>query len=213
MKTGGLVIAWPTSSTLSAHFTEGIVATVLDDRIRRRLVKAYGWLSGPLVAAARTGIVEDFLASPAEWLLQLDSDMVFTPDDIVALLDAASADTVPIIGGLYAGTGQLVNQVDAEAGWFTTRGVRFLDSRGATGVIAVDFVGAGALLVHRTVYERMAKDHPAPQPWFQEVAEHGRVDGEDWTFCARAARSGFPVHVHAGARFGHSKMLTVVARK
>jgi GT2 family glycosyltransferase len=201
---GDLLIAYPTSSHCAAAFTDSLVRAVLDERLRPRIASVLGWFSGPLIAAARTGIVETFLKSSATWLLQIDSDMQFNAADVLALLQSADEQRVPIVSALYCGTGQFLSAVDAEAGWWVGgEGVRFVDTTTASGLTAVDFTGAGMLLVHRSVFERMATD--GPQPWFQESERDGRVDGEDWEFSRRAVDVGFPVHVHADVRIGHVK--------
>jgi hypothetical protein len=61
-------------------------------------------------------------------------------------------------------------------GWFHgSSGTEHLDTQTASGLVEVDFVGAGSLLVHRAVFEEMAAAYPGPQPWFQEVERDGRV--------------------------------------
>lgn len=154
--------------------------------------------------------VDRFLTTDAQWLLMIDSDMVFTPADILTLLEAADATHRPIVGGLCVGTGQAHSQgIAAEAGWFVDGTIRRVSPATTGGLAQVDFVGAGALLVHRRVYEHLATLHPRPQPWFQEVVFDGRVDGEDWTFCRRATSAGFPIYVHADVRMGHVKSFVI----
>lgn len=176
-----LMIAWPTATVgLSALTTQALVDCARHPLLGASIVHMTGWMSGPLIAQARTGIVRHFLAdTTAEWLLQVDTDMVFNPDQVRHLLDAASRRRVPILGALYAGTGAVVDgltPVRVEAGWFRPNGYRHLDPHSARGVTEVDFIGAGMLLVHRDVFE--ALDDGTCQPWFQEVDHDGRVDGD-----------------------------------
>ena len=204
-----VVLGWTAPAHVPAQFVESLCRALTDVRVLPRIHSVVTAVSGPLIAAARTYLVERFLGTDADWLLQLDADMVFTPSDLVRLIESADSVSVPIVGGLYVGTGQRIGDPGAEAGDLDGDGFRLLlpESR---GVVPVDFVGAGALLVHRSVFVDLADRHPRPQPWFQEVAVDGRVDGEDWEFCRRAKAAGYPVHVNADVRLGHVK--TVVLR-
>ena len=205
-----LVIGWIAPSTCSTQFAASLTKAVLDDRVRGRLCEVITQMSGPLIAQARTTVVDTFLTTRAQWLLQIDSDMVFEPADILTLLSAADAQTSPIIGALVVGTNQGAESFEAEAGWRVPGGIGWIAPQRAAGLVQVDFVGAGALLVHRRVYEHLATLYPRPQPWFAEVARRGQVYGEDGEFCYRAQTAGYPIHVHADVRLGHVK--TVVLR-
>jgi len=208
--TQDLVIGWIAPSTCSTLFAASLTKALLDDRVRGRICDVVTQMSGPLIAQARTTVVDTFLTTNAQWLLQIDSDMVFEPADILALLEAADAQDRPIIGALYVGTNQGAETLEAEAGWHVPGGIGWVAPQRAAGLVLVDFVGAGALLVHRRVYGRLATLYPRPQPWFAEVARWGQVYGEDGEFCHRAKAAGYPIHVHADVRIGHVK--TVVLR-
>jgi hypothetical protein len=76
-------------------------------------------------------------------------------------------------------------------------------------VVQVDATGAACLIVHRTVFEKIAADYQEPWIWFQETKMGGKDVGEDITFCLRARGAGFPVHVDTKIQFGHMKMVNV----
>jgi hypothetical protein len=66
------------------------------------------------------------------------------------------------------------------------------------------------LLIHRTVFERMADKFGAGQ-WFNRMRhpEGNKLWGEDTSFCYRAAMLGIPVFVHAGVQSSHLKGIYV----
>ena len=212
MNTHDVVIAWCSPGHTTAAFTSSIAAALLDHRVRDRICDAVACTSGPLVAAARNVLVREFLATDAEWLLMLDADMVFRPDAVLDLLVSADPIQRPIVGGLCLMT-RALGEGHAEAGWFRPDGLATLKHRIASGLIQVDYVGTGAMLAHRSVYERLAELHHGSQPWFQEVERDGRVDGEDYEFCRRATTAGFPIHVNADVRIGHVRTFTVYPLK
>jgi len=172
--------------------------------------------SSPRIAEARSQVVEQFAERfpDADWLLMVDADMVWTPSDVELLLDVATRNERPIVGGLcFALDGDGVKPVM----------FRLLDSSGKAEIIRdyprgdlveVDSTGAAFLLVHRQVFAKMrqqfgkrADGSDNPYPWFVEgqVTRDGVALGEDSAFCLRAKAMGIPIHVHTGARIGHVK--------
>ena len=200
-----LILAWTSGPQCSSEFAGSLVSAVTSPRVHPWLHQVVRIGSGPVIANARNRHVRRLLDSPAEWLLQLDADMVFTPDALACLIESGHPDLSPIVGGLYSGTGETGTDPWPEAGWFTPDGFRHLDPGRASGLADVDFVGAGALMVHRRVFEDLATRHDPAAPWFAEAIRDGRIDGEDWEFCRRATEAGYPVLVNTDARFGHVK--------
>lgn len=174
--------------------------------------------SGPRIAETRTRIVTQFLDSEplarAQWLVMVDSDMVFTHDDVHDLLERADPVERPILGGLCF-AGQSVDTM-----WPTlyratrpTPGgpidMEKIRDYPAGQMVEVDATGAAFLVVHRGVLERMREAFPGAYPWFVEghVDSWGRPHGEDIAFCLRAKSLGYPVHVDTRVRVGHVKQI------
>ena len=69
--------------------------------------------------------------------------------------------------------------------------------------------GAAMLLIHRSVFERMAAESTGA--WFDRIRhpKAKKLWGEDTSFCARARMLDIPVYVHAGVRTSHSKVVFV----
>jgi len=132
-----------------------------------------------------------------DFILWLDSDMVFTPDDISKLVHADK----DIISGTYS-VGAKGHEKEAVAGFF--RGGRVRLDQLTSSVIEVDYVGCGCLLVKKGVFESME------YPWFDEAysfSKAGEISytGDDVTFCIQAKKLGWKVHLHTGVVFGHQK--------
>lgn len=162
-------------------------------------------VGGSLVAAARNTIVRRALAGAAEWVLQLDADMSFEPDLIVALLAHADATDRPIVGGL-AFKVHRGGQVEPTMYRLQTEPATHLSvvSEWQDGaLVEVDATGAACLLVHRSVYEKL--DDGTHSPWFDDADLAGERIGEDISFCLRARRAGFPVYVATAVEVGHVK--------
>jgi len=172
--------------------------------------------SGPNIARARNAIAAQFLQSRAEWLLTVDTDMVFRYDTLDRLVAAADASLRPVMGAFclmhetVGGTGNplptLYEVSDGVNGIGFARYTEWPDD----AVMRVGATGTGCLLIHRGVFELMAADKrpnvtSRAWPWFRESSVDGRPLGEDLTFMIRCGIIGVPIHVHTGIRVGHMK--------
>lgn len=117
---------------------------------------SYNLVAGALVDKARNDAVRQFLASPAQWIMFLDMDMLWEPQALFDLLVTAygSHPHLDVVGGycnLRGGTG--LPTMDTGTGtwesWFPGQ-----------GVVNVMRTGAAFLLAKRHVFERI------PDPWF-----------------------------------------------
>jgi hypothetical protein len=125
------------------------------------------------------------LGSRREWLLFLDSDVCPPADAVLRLL----AHDKPFISGLYCrrSVPHGVPVCMRNYQWVTE-----LPGPGEDPVIEVDFVGAGMLLIHRSVLERLQSlPHPPGKPWFHWRVDlaghvpHGEGISEDFWLCRR----------------------------
>lgn len=204
---GGVVIGYLSGGETRIEFTRSIAGTMAYSTINQ-VCSSIGQLphiSGPRIAAGRNHLVEAFLATPGEWLLMVDDDMVF-PDDVVErFLKVAHPRKAPIVGGLAFGVGRdgifpTLFRLSEEA----QSPVR-MDAWPLDEVVEVDATGAACLFVHRSVFEALAEEYSKPWQWFQETTLHGNSVGEDMTFCLRARAAGFPIKVDTSIKFGHVK--------
>ena len=173
-----------------------------------RLVGALPKQSGPRIAEGRNSLVRHFLTLGADWLLMLDDDMTFAPDALDRLLRGAHPVDRPIMGGLCFGGGR--------DGWFPTLyqlspdvGSLIRLESWEQGLLPVDATGGACLLIHRSVFERLAGSYEPPWEWFQETRLGDKSTGEDITFCLRARAAGFPIFVNTEVEFGHMKLVEV----
>lgn len=222
-----VVLSWVTPGHVNARFMDSILKLMYSDANRplgqqRLLAKGAGYhylVSGPRIASARNDLVRRFLDTPryeAEWLLMIDTDMVFEPSDVDKLLAVADPVTRPIVGALCfgGGKGQLFPTM------YRLQDPKLNDGKVIDWVrewepgelVQVDATGAAFMLMHRSALEKIRKAEregqlmfPEPAPWYAETQYKGREFGEDWTFCIRAGVCGIPIFVHTGASIGHEK--------
>jgi glycosyltransferase involved in cell wall biosynthesis len=145
----------------------------------------------------RNEICKSAIELDCDYLLFLDSDMTF-PDDMVARLLDADRD---IISGIYFKKAPPYNPVpsifdpDCPSGQ-DLKPVQ-VDS---PGLVKVDVVGAGCLLIRKKVLEKMKR------PWFSYALDKrtGEMSiSEDIGFCRKAVACGFEVWTDTRIVCGH----------
>lgn len=209
----GLYYAHPPQ--LPAGFHNSIVRIVLADAIGEKKIRTYAYPCGVNVTGRRNEMVQHFLDTDAEWMLNLDCDMTFGPDLVDRLLAVADPTERPIVGGLYfrQDTRSSVGAKYAPHlyGWHPDgSGLGAMPEYPANTLLQVAATGAGCLLIHRSVLERMLTAIHHPWPWFAEqpyTDKDGKatVYSEDLTFCLRAGALDIPIFVHTGVQLGHIK--------
>jgi glycosyltransferase involved in cell wall biosynthesis len=190
--------------------------SIYDLMTSRHLAGVFGVRSGALLASARNMVVQQFLeADVADWLLFIDSDMVFERDSLERLFAHADPETCPIIGGLCFGLDYdegpfpvVYKLVETPDGPMTHRPNK-LDQD--TGLMPVDGTGTAFLMIHKSVLTAMRdRGFSEAYPWFQETALGRYPVGEDITFCLRARTMGYPIVIDLDLRIGHKKDQIVI---
>lgn len=168
------------------------------------------------VVAARNGTVRDFLAVPGlDWLFWVDTDMGFEPDTLDRLLAMADATERPIVGArCYM---QQYTSDDGMGGYHARARATIYDWNGQgfavreaypeDALVQCAATGSACILIHRSVFERMEVGS-----WYDRLrhpAEDGRVLGEDFSFCLRAALLEIPIYVHTGVVTSHMKRVWI----
>lgn len=186
---------------------------------RHGLLHTITYQSDSLVSRCRNTVTKIFLDGPASHLLFIDTDIIFLPEHVRALRDAAAAGA-EVIGGLYPLKGR-------EPFWCAN----FIQGEkpDSKGWLKVSKLGTGFLLVARSVFDRIAAANPANNylsdanegltvssggqrtmhdwwevgVWRDRPDLPGRYLSEDWFFCKRCEQLGIPVYAHTGIRLKH----------
>lgn len=172
---------------------------------------------------ARNNAVKLFLEEDkADWLLWLDTDMGFAPDTLDRLMAAADPVERPIVGALCFTSKE--DTPDDLGGWRTMPVPTVFqwgedEISGQRGfVIDLDYprdslvrcagTGSACVLIHRSVFERMAESIGAPVWYdrFENPTTKDRYVGEDLSFCLRATAAGFAIHVDTSVKTNHQKL-------
>lgn len=149
----------------------------------------------------------------AEWLFLMDVDQIFPVNTIPRLLDTVAKYDAKIVSVLYNIGKAPFGPV---AGWFKEEQggvINYVNSKGLNwrlsyaplgkGVVEVDWVGAGGLLIHKDVIKDIQ------WPPFIDIWEPGkgmRSSGHDVNFCARAKDKGYKIYVDTTVTSDHGKL-------
>jgi GT2 family glycosyltransferase len=168
-------------------------------------------ITGPRIAAARNALVRTFLGHEKQppWMLMLDSDMVFAPTVAEQLVCAADPVERPVIGGLCFAGGRSGEIRPTMSVMVTNTPPTFepVWNYQPDALNGVDYTGAACLLVHRRVFEDLARRFDGrAYLWFAESEVGENEYGEDVTFCMRVRAAGYPIYVNTGVKVGHMKM-------
>lgn len=149
-----------------------------------------------------------------DYIMWIDSDMVFTPDQFFKLLDANK----DIVSGVYKMHNNYhyatVEKWDHD--YFVKHGsYEFLNQdsiKQKNDLFPVAYTGFGWMLVKKGVFESLE------YPWFQPIWKEYERDGkkikeftmEDVAFCDMIKDKGFDIWVDPKIIVGHEKMMVLI---
>ena len=206
-----IMLTFAHPGTVHTDFMSSVLQVVYSGKYDLQVVEGY---SGPVISKARNSLAEHFLSVPgAEYLLMVDTDMVFNDEVLDRLLKA----DLPIVSALYVAPYPhpdelnpvaLVKHEDDGKYWPLELDTQS-DGFDPEQPVLVDGVGMGLCLIKRAVVEDVGVDVVRGWP-YAETEVGGYICGEDLTFCIRARENGgHSSYVIPAARAGHRKTFTV----
>lgn len=150
---------------------------------------------------ARNEIMQNFLKTDMNYLLFIDSDMIWEPESLELAYNLIQHPQVDIVTGIYFLKGEphlpVLKKLDLEAGCYNI----FIEW--GNEPFEVDGTGMGFMLISRKVIEAMK----------QPLCTWDGGFSEDLNFCLKAKKDhGFRIWAHPGIRLGHigEKVITGV---
>jgi hypothetical protein len=198
-----VMLGMPTNRDLSPQTVVSLLTT--QDALNARGVpNTISLLSGSsIVEHARSKCADDFLASPHNRFFQVDSDIVWKPEDFMRLL--ALSTVMDVVGAAYPA------KLDPPL-YFLNRGPNDAIVENEYGCLSIPGFGLGFTVVHRKVMEKLAaeapkvKFHERPAPVahiFRCDVHDGAARGEDMAFFADIKAAGFDVWIDPNISLGH----------
>lgn len=167
---------------------DSLVSYTMDKDIDLCIAKTYG----SIIPQNRNGVVDKAIENKADFLLFIDSDMVFDQDSLVRLLKH-DRDVVSGICVCKTPPFKPVAKVMRDDGVYEVReGLgegRFYSD--------IDMVGAAFLLIRTSVFDKMTKPYFAMPPYMEGIM------GEDVYFCRKAKELGYDICIDTSVSVGH----------
>jgi glycosyltransferase involved in cell wall biosynthesis len=162
-----------------------------------------------VVSRARNLLAKDMLESKCDYLLFIDSDINFEPDDIFRLMAWGTDPKKGIVAAVPRTRNEskvYIATLDYdENGDLTMNGM---------GLVRAKRVATAFMLVRREVFETLEREHPEWAYYDSktdrtlscmfdfQLAEEGYI-GEDFLFCDRVRSHGFEVWIDPSITLGH----------
>ena len=155
-------------------------------------------------ATNRNRLVRAFLSTGIDWLLFVDADMVFEPDDWERLRNSADKDHLYVAGTYFVDNTPIRPCALVYQGDKRYTPVLREDS---PELLQVTAASLGFGLVHRDVFIKSA-DTTSDHEWFVHgmKSPQGDTFPEDWAWnYYRVAEAGIPIYLNTKVRLGHLK--------
>jgi len=195
------MVAYKTTNPVTAFVLTALALDFGRDKIRFDME-----CGNSMIYQARNKLAAKFLETDARWLLMLDDDMIpcigrpewmrFWVPSARNVLDLPLqrhiihkliGDNKTIVGAAYFERREGAGLVCSDQS-LVPRARQYDDA-----VVEVDWLGTGAMLVHRRVFEDIDKTYPdIDKNYFHPI--DGKT-GEDISFCIRAKKAGHATHI------------------
>lgn len=161
--------------------------------MEKPVIHSHDFIMGIVIDHARNKLVENAIESGCTHILFLDSDMTF-PKDLIEKLLKQDKD---IVGGMYVNRHVQTTIVAYQLG---KNGLyRNITYDKPKGLVEVDGIGTGALLIKIDVFKNL------PKPWFKFALHKpsGNTISEDLMFCKLAKSNGYKIYCDTNCNCGH----------
>lgn len=208
------MLAYPHAHTVYQGFAQSL-AWEMRTNPHITTIHAERCYPGDDLALGRNRIMQKFLDSQVDWLLMVDTDIVFPQRTLSTLISTAEdypSDVLPVVSGHYKiqlehhshWRGVPAETQAMDACWlYSAAGYTPYQPRvtGERRVFRVDATGAGCLAIHRSTAEAFTDSS-----WFSILKlDDGRSFGEDLSFCYRLGMKGVPLLLDTAVRLIHFK--------
>ena len=171
---------------------------------------------------SRAELTSAFLASGAEHMLFIDSDMMFQPEDVTRIM----SHNVPIVAGTYPKRrlrwDLVISAIQNGDNRYASYGdytfiVEDENSVINNGLIQVKYAPTGFMLIKREVIEKVIMAYPElvfkskqyDKSWAiydNIISKTGTYLSADYSFCERATACGLPIYVDLELKLNHVGM-------
>lgn len=206
-----ITLGWIDNGQTEGLFTASMMQLLLSAPEYGLKINGFIRSTGSQIGRNRQKVIEQWnKTKSSEWLLFIDSDIVFTPDDVAKILHFADRKKRPLISGIY-----FIYYVK-ETSLPEPRPCVFILEENpinlkkipkmpVDSLVKIDAAGLGFCLIHRSVISKLIKTSPEESFFYEHGNRDGYFLGEDVTFFVKAKRAGIQAYAHTGIVLKHIK--------
>lgn len=188
-----VLIAVPSMDSVPAVFAQSL------SMLRKVGDCAVAFQIGSLVYDSRNNLAKHALSMKADFVLWLDSDMMFEPDTLERMMAKMEERDLDILSGIYYRRRHpfspvLLKKLSIDENYFAN--YENYNSYPEDDIFEVEGIGFGCVLMRSDVLFDVAAQY---KDWFSPL---GRV-GEDLSFCWRARQCGYKIFADPEIQLGH----------
>ena len=206
-----IMVCWPDNGMVDGNFTLSLVTAIIHLRDKFNL-QFFARSKGNQIARQRNELFLKWEEEKTDWLLWIDSDIVFTTDSLDILLQYAHKDLVKVISGVYFipnldDTAPVPNPKPAifEEGKFP----RAIHPLPQNKLIEIDYAGFGFLLMHKSIINKIKEVANNESVFAETLRNDTPFIGEDIKFFMNLKKAGIQAYAHTGALSQHMKIFPV----
>lgn len=209
-----VAIGFLADQTVDAQFVSSLLAVLAQrpTQTKGRVIQVQGF-AGRL-DIGRHYVAQIFLdQTTADYLLMVDSDMVFTVEDFDTIIkDVTSVEEPALISGLYVRENGSMCAFDLVDGKLQpVDPTNLVHSRWYDPAS----VGLGFTAVRRDLLQNLRElDEDNPMPWFNSAQEGwpGVRMADDSSFCYNVTAAGYKLTLDTDIKVGHLKSVTMMPK-
>jgi GT2 family glycosyltransferase len=208
-----IMVAWCDGGRVDGKFTLGLVAAMMHLKQKFNL-RSFARVCGNQIARQRHEVFLEWEKEGSEWLLWVDSDVVFSTESLDILMQYAHKDLVKVISGVY-----FILEAKTDASLPAPTPAIFKEDELKRPItihplpnnelIEIDHAGFGFLLMHKSIIEKIKSVSPGSSVFDETLREDLPFIGEDIKFFMNLKKAGIQSYAHTGALAEHMKIFAV----
>lgn len=188
-----ILVAVPSMDTVPTQFCSSLALL----RKPQESEVAIAFQVGSLVYSSRNELSKKAIQMGVDWILWLDSDMVFNSDTLIKMMDICEEKSLDILSGLYFRRVSPFSPVLYKSLNITDEGCDWAEfTEIPTELFKADGIGFGCVLMKSDVLMDVAGK-------FGNLFAPIKGVGEDLSFCWRARECGYEIYCDPSIELGH----------
>lgn len=202
-----VLVGLPTDNNLKSEFVNSLIALLFKtyNHFKHNVAFSTEFLNGVRTDKNRNIIVQKFLEEDFDYLLFLDTDMVYPADMLIKYIESGKE----LVGGVYYKRSAPHYPVVYKFSGNPDTPFNAIDPTmfERNKLIEVDGLGTGGMFIAKSVFNKL--EVAGQNPWFYYGENYHlptKSPGQtthDLMFCKKCRESGVQIYVHTGVQMGH----------